>query len=75
MSLTAYILSKAASGRPSLTPRARSPKDLPPRSTVNDYFRRWDDDGTLDRIHQALYVKCRELVPRHSDFDSLAVSG
>ena len=27
------------------------PKDLPPRSTVNDYFRRWDDDGTHDRIH------------------------
>ena len=27
------------------------PKDLPPRSTVNDYFRRWDWDGTLDRIH------------------------
>ena len=29
------------------------PRDLPPRSTVNDYFRRWDD-GTLDRIHHAL---------------------
>ena len=34
-------------------------KALPPRSTVNDYFRRWDYDGTLDRIHHALYVKCR----------------
>ncbi len=22
---------------------------------VNDYFRRWDYDGTLDRIHHALY--------------------
>ena len=40
------------------------PKDLPPRSTVNDYFRRWDDDGTLNRIHHALYVKCRELAER-----------
>ena len=40
------------------------PKDLPPRSTVNDYFRRWDDDGTLDRIHHALYVQCRELAER-----------
>ncbi len=40
------------------------PKDLPPRSTVNDYFRRWNDDGTLDRIHHALYVKCRELAER-----------
>src|SRR6476619_4047709 len=29
---------------------AALPKDLPPRSTVNDYFRRWDDDGTLGRI-------------------------
>ncbi len=37
------------------------PKDLPPRSTVNYYFNRWDDDGMLDRIHHALYVKCREL--------------
>jgi transposase len=39
---------------------AALPKDLPPRSTVNDYFRRWNDDGTLDRIHHALYVQCRE---------------
>ena len=42
------------------------PKDLPPRSTVNDYFRRWDDDGTLNRIHHALYVKCRELAEREA---------
>ena len=32
------------------------PKDLPPRSTVNHYFCRWQDDGTLDRMHHALYV-------------------
>jgi transposase len=42
------------------------PKDLPPRSTVNDYFRRWDYDGTLDRIHHTLYVKCRELAEREA---------
>jgi transposase len=42
------------------------PKDLPPRSTVNDYFRRWDDDGTLDRIHHTLYIKCRELAERQA---------
>ena len=30
------------------------PKDLPPRTTLNDYFRRWDYDGTLVRIHRAL---------------------
>ena len=45
---------------------ASLPKDLPPRSTVNDYFRRWDDDGTLDRMHHALYVKCRELAEREA---------
>ena len=37
------------------------PKDLPPKSTVNGYFILWDWDGTLDRIHDALYVKCREI--------------
>ncbi len=36
------------------------PKDLPPRSTVNFYFCRWRHDGTLDRLHHALYVRCRE---------------
>jgi transposase len=45
---------------------ASLPKDLPPRSTVNDYFRRWDWDGTLGRIHHALYVKCRELAEREA---------
>ena len=36
------------------------PKDLPPRSTLHDYFDLWNWDGTLDRIHHALYVECRE---------------
>ena len=36
------------------------PKDLPPRSTLFGYFELWDYDGTLDRIHHSLYVKCRE---------------
>jgi transposase len=36
------------------------PKDLPPRSTVHDYLDLWSCDGTLDRIHHALYVECRE---------------
>jgi transposase len=40
------------------------PKDLPPRSTVNGYFALWDYDGTLDRIHHALYMKCREKAGR-----------
>jgi transposase len=40
------------------------PKDLPPRSTVYDYFDLWVYDGTLDRIHFVLYVKCRDLAER-----------
>ena len=40
------------------------PKDLPPRSTVNGYFADWDYDGTLDRIHHALYLGCREQAGR-----------
>jgi transposase len=40
------------------------PKDLPPRSTLHDYFELWEWDGTLERIHHALYVKCREQVSR-----------
>ena len=42
------------------------PKDLPPRSTVNHYFCRWQDDGTLDRLHHALYVLCREQAGREA---------
>ena len=45
---------------------AALPKDLPPRSTVNDYFHRWDYDGTLDRLHHALYVQCREQAGREA---------
>jgi transposase len=40
------------------------PKDLPPRSTLYDYFDLWTWDGTLDRIHHALYVACRERAER-----------
>jgi len=40
------------------------PKDLPPRSTVNFYFCRWQHDGTLDRLHHTLYVRCRERADR-----------
>ena len=36
------------------------PKDLPPRSTLYDYFGLWSWDGTLDRIHHTLYAECRE---------------
>ena len=40
---------------------AALPKDLAPRSTVHDYLDLWEWDGTLERIHHALYVQCREL--------------
>jgi transposase len=42
------------------------PKDLGKRSTVYDYFDRWDHDGTLKLIHHTLYVQCRELVDREA---------
>jgi transposase len=42
------------------------PKDLPPSTTIHDYFRRWTDDRTLDRLHEALYVRCRELANREA---------
>ncbi|WP_228391348.1 IS5 family transposase [Komagataeibacter medellinensis] len=39
-------------------------KDLPPRSTVYYYFCRWQHEGTLDRLHHALYILCREQAGR-----------
>ena len=45
---------------------AAIPTDLPPRSTVNFYFLRWQHDRTLDRLHRALYIQCREQVGREA---------
>ena len=42
------------------------PTDLPPRSTLYDYFDLWSWDGTLDRIHDALYAQCREAASREA---------
>src|SRR5215211_3350802 len=42
------------------------PKNLPPRSTVWDYLDLWDWDGTLERIHHALYVEVREHAGREA---------
>ena len=42
------------------------PKDLPPKSTVYDYFDLWTYDGTLQRIHHALYDQCREQAQREA---------
>jgi transposase len=40
------------------------PKDFPPRSTVHGYLQLWDRDGTLARLHHALYVQAREQAGR-----------
>lgn len=56
------------------------PKDLPPKSTLFDYFDLWNWDGTLGRIHEVLYVKCREAMGREASptaciIDSQSVKG
>jgi transposase len=56
------------------------PKDLPPRSTVHDYFVRWQCDGTLSRLHHALYEQARELASKEASpttaiVDSQSVKG
>ncbi len=42
------------------------PKDLPPKSTAHSYFMLWDWDGTLERVHEALYVAVREAAGREA---------
>jgi transposase len=42
------------------------PKDLPPRSTVHEYLQLWDWDGTLIRLHHALFVQTRELAGKEA---------
>ena len=42
------------------------PTDLPPRSTCHDYLTLWGWDGTLQRIHHALYVLAREQEGREA---------
>ena len=56
------------------------PKNLPPSSTLYDYFERWNWEGTLDRIHDTLYVQCREAAAREASptaaiIDSQSVKG
>src|SRR3954465_5464644 len=42
------------------------PGDLPPRSTVWEYLDLWEWDGTLERIHHALYAEVREKAGREA---------
>ena len=41
-------------------------EELAARSTVWDYLDLWDWDGTLERIHHALYVEVREQAGREA---------
>ncbi len=43
------------------------PKDYPKWQTVYHYFRRWRDDGTLDRLHAALRDRARAEAGRDPD--------
>jgi transposase len=45
---------------------AALPKDLVPKSTAHSYFMLWEWDGTLERIHHALYVAERERQGREA---------
>jgi transposase len=46
--------------------RRAIPKDLPPKSTVYGSFDLWTYDGTINRLHHALYVKYREAAGREA---------
>jgi transposase len=57
------------------------PKDFPPWKTVYWYFSRWRDDGTLDKLHDALREQVRvkeehrNPVPSAGIVDSQSVKG
>ncbi len=42
------------------------PKEFPPKSTVYDWFCRWRDDGTFERINHALVMMDRERAGREA---------
>ena len=42
------------------------PREYPPWPTVHDYFRRWRQDGTLERIHTCLREQYRRKSGRNA---------
>lgn len=68
-----YVLSTGCQWRP-------LPQDRPPCSTVHGYLDLWDYDGTLARIHHALFTACRGEAARAASptaaiLDSQSVEG
>ncbi len=56
------------------------PKDFPPYSTVFGFLKLWEWDGTLRRLHDALYATVREQAgrkpsPTSAIIDSQSVRG
>ena len=41
------------------------PQGFPPKSTVFDYFQKWNEDGTLLRINDRLRTRVREAMGRN----------
>ncbi|TWT51692.1 Transposase DDE domain protein [Thalassoglobus neptunius] len=50
------------------------PHDLLPKSTVYDYFKRWRDDGTLQRINDILVGTVRSMEAPSEECDPSAAS-
>lgn len=42
------------------------PREYPPWPTVHDYYRRWRNDGTWERIHHQLLQHLRQAVGRNA---------
>jgi len=56
------------------------PKDFPPRTTVFEYLDLWEWDGTLERLHHALFLATREQADKEASptaaiIDSQSVKG
>lgn len=43
------------------------PKEYPPWQSVYAYFRRWSEDGTLERMHNALRSEVRRRAGKRED--------